>query len=167
MFHSLQQGGAGVTAAEPVPAAENGAALQPPPPGPSPQHISLPPYMAGIPLPGSQGAQTIHINNFTANLNFPPAPVTTAVSSQSGKHIKALVGWLCNIALYCLYYVLVPCSPGSIGCLSEADMICTLVLIFNFPVWGLSRRLVPAAGWLAASALLASYWSSPRLQCFV
>lgn len=89
VFHSLQQGGAGVTAAEPVPAAENAAALQPPPPGPSPQHISLPPYMAGIPLPGSQGAQTIHINNFTANLNFPPAPVTTAVSSQSGKHIKA------------------------------------------------------------------------------
>ena len=91
VFHSLQQGGAGVTAAEPVPAAENAAALQPPPPGPSPQHISLPPYMAGIPLPGSQGAQTIHINNFTANLNFPPAPVTTAVSSQSGKHIKAFM----------------------------------------------------------------------------
>ena len=89
VFHSLQQGGAGGVsgAAEPVPAAaENTAALQPPPPGPSPHHISLPPYMAGIPLPGSQGAQTIHINNFTANLNFPPAPVTTAVSSQSGKN---------------------------------------------------------------------------------
>ena len=86
VFHSLQQGGAGVTAAEPVPAAENAAALQPPPPGPSPQHISLPPYMAGIPLPGSQGAQTIHINNFTANLNFPSAAAAgVAVSTQSGQ----------------------------------------------------------------------------------
>ena len=86
VFHSLQQGGAGVTAAsEPVPVEPNAALQhQPPPTGPSPQHISLPPYMANIPLPGSQGAQTIHINNFTANLNFPPAPVTTAVSSQSG-----------------------------------------------------------------------------------
>ena len=67
----------------------------PPAPAP-PQHISLPPYMAGIPipgpqggipLPGPQGAQHIHINNFTANLNFPPAPATTANSSQSGKGV--------------------------------------------------------------------------------
>jgi len=37
-------------------------------------HISLPPYIAGIPLPGSSSLpqpQHIHINNFTANLNFP------------------------------------------------------------------------------------------------
>ena len=91
VFHSLQQGGVGVTAAsEPVPADTSTAALQPPPPGPSPQHISLPPYLANIPLPGTQGAQTIHINNFTANLNFPPAPVTTAVSSQSGNNNTAV-----------------------------------------------------------------------------
>ena len=86
VFHSLQSG-AGVSG-------ETGEAA-PPAPAP-PQHISLPPYMAGIPLPGPQGgiplpgpqgAQHIHINNFTANLNFPPAPATTANSSQSGKGV--------------------------------------------------------------------------------
>jgi len=55
---------------------------------PQQPHISLPPYMTGIPLPGScppAAAQHIHINNFTANLNFPAGPAApVAVSTQSG-----------------------------------------------------------------------------------
>jgi len=49
-----------------------------------PSHISLPPYMTGIPLPGScpPQPQHIHINNFTANLNFPGGQ-HTVVSNPS------------------------------------------------------------------------------------
>ena len=52
------------------------------------QHINIPPYVTGIPLPGScppQAAQHIHINNFTANLNFPAGqhPVVSTPSGQT------------------------------------------------------------------------------------
>lgn len=52
--------------------------------GANQSHISLPPYIAGIPLPGScpPQPQHIHINNFTANLNF-PAGQHTVVSNPS------------------------------------------------------------------------------------
>ena len=55
------------------------------------QHINIPPYMTGIPLPGPcqpQAAQHIHINNFTANLNF-PAGQHTVVSTPSGQPAPA------------------------------------------------------------------------------
>ena len=45
----------------------------------APPPLSLPPYISGIPIPTP--AQHIHINNFTANLNFPGHPV---VSTPSG-----------------------------------------------------------------------------------
>jgi len=62
VFHSLQSGAS----------FDPNMPMAPPP-------LSLPPYISGIPLPTP--AQHIHINNFTANLNFPGHPV---VSNTSG-----------------------------------------------------------------------------------
>jgi len=44
----------------------------------APPPISLPPYIPGFPIPTP--AQHIHINNYTANLNFPGYPVVSTAS---------------------------------------------------------------------------------------
>ena len=79
VFNSLQSGVSLEPSLEPGPAQQQ-------------QQINIPPYMTGIPLPGScppQAAQHIHINNFTANLNF-PAGQHSLVSNPSPQAAPAL-----------------------------------------------------------------------------